>query len=980
MFEPTDTPRCFALAPGCDFSVAFLAGLRARLAGKPPEAMARVEIFVNTRRTERHLTGLFQAGPPTLMPRIHLVTELADIPEYAPRIPDAMSPLQSRLQLGRAVSLLLQNAPELAPRAAAFDLADSLAALMEEMHYEGVDPARLAELDVSVHARHWNHSLTFLDLLKDYFADTATPDAEARLRMAVEGLAVEWAARPPEHPVIVAGSTGSRGTTAMFMKIVSALPQGAVILPGFDRNLPAGVAGTLGATAASDHPQAGLARFVRALNRAFADVPDWHEAPAPDPARNRLVSLALRPAPVTDQWLTEGPALGDPGDAMRNVSLLVAPNQRREAVAIALRLRKAAEDGIRAALVSPDRQLARQVTAALQRWNILPDDSAGQPLALSPPGIFLRMLADLQTAPLTNDVFLAVLKHPLTHASGPDRNTHLLRSRALELQVLRGGPPHPDFDQIAAWAQARQNDKGAPEWVAWLAKCFAAPETGTEPGLEQLVQDHRRRAEMLANGPGLAGDMSALWQKPAGAEAARAFADLESDANVGGAMSQIEYARLFRMVLGRYEVREPFAGHPNIAIWGTLEARVQAADLVILGGLNDGVWPALPEPEPWLNRSMRAEAGLLLPERKIGLSAHDFQQAIAAREVLLTRAARDADAPTVASRWLIRLTNLLSGLGNDGALALSAMHARGQTWLDMAALIEMPAATLARAPRPSPSPPIHARPDRLSVTQIKTLIRDPYAIYAKKVLRLARLDPIRRPPDALVRGQLIHSVFEAFSRKFPDRLPGDAANSLIELAREILTEFAPWPAARRLWIARVQRIAAGFVAAERARRQSGQPVALESKGRLHLQDPQFTLTAKADRIDRAPDGSLIILDYKTGAVPVAADIANFDKQLLLEALIAEAGGFEGLAPAPVSGLVYVGLGNDLKAAVVDCSADEFAATRTGLAALLREYQSNATGYAARARLGISRFGSDYDHLSRFGEWSLGDSAVLQEVS
>ncbi len=980
MFDPSYQPRIFALPPGCDFSTCLLQGLRGRLRDKPVEAMAGVELFVNTHRAARRMKSLFLAGNPGFLPRIRVITDLARDPLITGDIAAAVSPLRRRLEFSQTVSALVKAIPDLASQTSVFDLADSLANLMDEMHGEGVDPAILATLNVGNHAAHWERSLTFLNLLTDYFKGTGRPDREARQRLVIEHLAGLWAVDPPTHPVIVAGSTGSRGATALFMKAVANLPQGAVVLPGFDFDLPKEVQASIeGESGTGDHPQSGLIKLLRTLGFDAANVQNWASAEPFNPARNALVSLALRPAPVTDQWLLEGPKLQDLEGATKAISLLEAPNPRAEAVAIALRLRAALEEGRKATLISPNRQLTRQVAAALQRWNIRPDDSAGRPLPLSPPGVFLRLVAELFNQQLTSENLLILLKHPLTHSAGPSRNQHLLRSRELELDILRGGAPFPDFLQIKEWASKRGNDAEAPGWAEWLSACFANLQGEFQP-LTRHVRHHRQLAEALANGPSPADEASGLWLEPAGIEALRVFRDLEEHADAGGEMSPSDYVALLQSVLNTGEVRESLAVHPDITIWGTLEARMQSADLVILGGLNEGIWPKLPDPDPWLSRAMRAEAGLLLPERRIGLSAHDFQQAIAAKTVMLTRSVRDSDAPTVASRWLNRLTNLLTGLGEPGQSALRGMVERGRHWLDLAKVLEKPETTLQPEPRPSPCPPPSARPKQLSVTQIKTLIRDPYAIYARNVLKLRKLDPIRREPDALLRGQALHSVLEEFVRHTGENIPEDAVAQLLATAETIFASEAPWPATRRLWMARLERISDWFVEGEQNRRTFASPLAFERSGKIILEEPAFTLTGKADRIDQAQDGSLIIYDYKSGSLPSKGQIEHFDKQLPLEGAMAERGGFAELEPRSVSGLEYIGLGSGGKTLSVTLSDDLINETWEGLRRLIRAFEWQNTGYTARARMEKRQDKSDYDHLSRLGEWDDSDTAKQEDVA
>ncbi len=728
MFDPAQ-PRLFALPPGADFPAELVRGLKARLADAPPEAMAQVQVFVNTQRMRRRIIDLFSAEGASFLPRIRLVTDLG-VEAAIEGIPAAIPPLRRRLELTQLVARLLDAQPDLAPRTALYDLADSLATLMDEMQGEGVTPEKIAALDVSNHSAHWTRTQSFMQIVQPFFGTDDAPDPEARQRRVVEALAARWQAAPPQGPIIVAGSTASRGTTLRFMQAVAALPQGALILPGFDFDLPGAVWDGMGdAMTAEDHPQYRFRRLLDQLGHSHADVTHWSGRPAPCPARNRLVSLSLRPAPVTDQWLTEGQHLTDLAEATAAMTLIEADSPRDEALAIALILREAADLGKVTALITPDRGLTRQVTAALDRWGIVPDDSAGKPLALSAPGRLLRHVSGLMGRRLTSEALLTLLKHPLT-ASDSERGTHLRLTRELELKLRKYGPPLPEPEALRTWAEARK-DAAAGQWVEWIIAATADLEgMGPQP-LTLLLDQHLAITETLARGPSGTGT-GELWLQTAGEAARSAIAGLQAEAAAGGLFTVQDYRNLFDAILNRGEVREEALGHPRLMIWGTLEARVQGADLVILGGLNDGIWPQIPAPDPWLNRKMRKDAGLLLPERRIGLAAHDYQQAIGAPEVVLSRARRDAEAETVPSRWLNRLTNLLGGLSaQNGPAALAAMKARGQHWLDLADALERPIALTPSALRPAPRPPLAHRPRKLALTRITTLIRDPYAIYAR---------------------------------------------------------------------------------------------------------------------------------------------------------------------------------------------------------------------------------------------------------
>lgn len=980
MFEAADTPRVFALPLGVDFPKALIDGLNSRLEARGPEALARVRIIVNTRRMARRIRAIFDAGPPRLLPRISSVTELGQIWDLAD-IPPPVSRLERQLELVQLVSTLLDRQPDIAPHSALFDLAGSLADLMDEMHGEGISPQVLENLNITDHSGHWARIKSFLEIVKPYFeTGTHQPDTETRQRLVVEHLVNSWQDRPPEHPVIIAGSTGSRGATQMLMRAVARLPQGAVILPGFDFDMPPPVWDRMqDAMTGEDHPQFRFLQLANALALPPADIRNWHPAAKPaNAARNRLISLALRPAPITDQWLTEGPGLSDIPEAMQNVTLLEAQSPRQEALAIAMRLRQAAEDGKTAALITPDRNLTRQVTAVLDRWNIEPDDSAGIGLHLTAPGRLLRHVAELFRQPLTTEALLALLKHPLAHG-GSDRGAHLRLTHELELHLRRKGIPFPEAADLQVWA-AVQKDPHASRWITWLIHCFTGWQRAGSLALTGCVEQHIALVETIARGPDMAeapAGAGKLWENDSGLECRQAMDEFLRAAAAGSPMTAQDYSDFLGRFLAGKELRHPGIPHPGILIWGTLEARVQGADLLILAGLNEGTWPETPKPDPWLNRQMRKEAGLLLPEQRIGLSAHDFEQAICAGEIWLTRSVRSEDAETIVSRWLNRIQNLMTGLPDQGGqVALAAMKARGTRWLDLARALEAPGQT-DPAPRPAPAPPVAARPRKLSVTEIQRLIRDPYAIYGRHVLKLRPLQPLRKLPDALLRGTVLHMVLENFIRDVPPAQMDKAA--LMAIADKVIAKAVPWPESRAIWQARLDRVADWFIAGELQRQAEARPARFEAKGKLTIRDLDFELVGKADRIDIDKTGRLYIYDYKTGSAPSKKQQKEYDPQLLLEAVIATYGRFEGILSNDVAQAVYIGLGAKPDATPAPLEEHPVYAVREKFHGLIASFMQEGKGYISRRSLFMKDDTGDYDHLARFGEWDITADPEIQKV-
>ncbi|MBO6788949.1 MAG: double-strand break repair protein AddB [Dinoroseobacter sp.] len=985
LFEPCAKPRVFALPVHADFPKHLVAGLEQRLSKAAPESWARTTVIVNTERMARRLRAILSDGPARFLPKILTVTDIAGPAGLSLGVfglPKQRPGLRRRLELAQLVEKLLQAEPGLAPMSSAYALADSLAGLLDEMHDEAVQVGVLQKLDLGAHSEHWNRALRFLEIVLPFAeADQSLLDPAARFQLAVDTLIESWTKSAPGDPILLAGSTGSRGTTARLMDAIAKLPQGAVILPGFDFDQPQHIWDQIAASnAGEDHPQERLSQVLQRLEINAGNVHPWDKSISPTTPRSALFSLALRPAPVTDQWRKDGPKLSNLAQACEGMTLVEADTPRGEAAAIAYRLRQALADGQTAALITPDRMLTRQVTAALDLWRITPDDSAGRPLALSAPGRFLRQVSDLTAAQVTSEALIAILKHPLTSTGRSRRGPHLRLTRLFEMWLRKSGPSYPTPALIHKWAKA-ENDPEAQGWADWVCEVLSSCDAIHAGPLGTILEQTLSLVDLIASGDVTRDDTGQLWLEEAGEKAQNMIAELKEEADAGGTYTPRSFTDLLNAVLQNETVRDAVSSDPRIMIWGTLEARVQGADLVILGGLNEGIWPSQPSPDPWLNRQMRKDAGLTLPDRRIGLQAHDFQQAVAAKTVILTRARRDSDAETVPSRWLNRLTNLLSGIGPQGEDCLAAMRSRGDMLLADVAALERPTKTLTPAPRPEPAPPVLARPTELSFTDVEKLRRDPYHIYAKHVLRLRPLDDLRKAPDARLRGQVLHKVFEVFTRSALDGLPANARDLLMQAADKVLASAEGWTAAERQWRVHIDRIADGFLIAEAQRRKIASPFALEVHGSLKIPGGG-RLFGRADRVDVTDTGELVLYDYKSGAPPSPKIIEHYNRQLHLEAAVAEANGFKGVPAATVAEIAFLGLHKDLRTTRVQHNEDPDFVSKSWEAflALFQRYQKPEKGYLSRRAVKDMAWAGEYDHLARYGEWDDSTSGSPESVT
>ena len=1017
-------PHLYTIPPSAPFLTTLA---RAILAGDLPSpggdkvdplALPFTTVYLPTRRAARALREVFLSeakGGALLLPRIEALGDpdedailfaVDDAAEADSNIgAPAIGALPRRLALMRLVLAFgkqLRSASAAEPSAfgspvediplgQASQLAADLANLMDIVESEEVDLSRLGSLVPDEFAGHWQLTVEFLKILTEhwprYLEDNRLVSPVAR-RTTLMTLEAERLAKGSPHPVIAAGSTGTVPATARLLEVIASLPNGAVVLPGLDLDLDQDSWSSVAKH--PEHPQFGMAELLRKLGVTRNDVA-YVPGCAPDDrtrARLHLASEALRPAESTDQWqqFVAGQLVAETrarlADALDGIRLVVAPTAHDEAEAIALILRSCIETpGKTAALITPDRVLARRVATRLRRFDLAIDDSAGVPAARTVPGAFLDLVLGAMETDFAPPELMAPLKHPLallgrTPAQaradaralerGAFRDVYVGKSLAGARKALEAAGRERSSGPTLLSAEARA---GALHLAQDLEHAFAplmALAEGTHPAAK-LTQAHIEVAEALARDAG--GSPNELWRGDAGEALAVMLAEL-IDAGDDLTLALTDYPPFYRSLVAGAAVRPRAALHPRLFIWGPLEARLQQPELVILGSLNDGVWPRHQEAGPWLSRPMRETLGLLPPERRTGLAAHDFAQALGAREVYLTRAHKVDGVQTVPSRWLQRLLALIK------ASKLEARLEPGQPWAKWARERDR-AAGFKPVEAPEPKPPLAARPRGLSVTQIERWIANPYEIYARFILKLEKLKALGTEPDAATRGQIVHRVLHDFFRAFPDALPGDIEAALVEIADAYFVKLGGSPFVRAFWQPHFRRFARWFAATEPARRARAARVVTEVKGVLDIEvGAGFRLTARADRIDVLDDSAVVIFDYKTGKVPSANQVDNlFAPQLPLEAAIAEAGGFSDLGKRSVAGLVYIHAsgrheGDAARAASSGEPAALAAAARESLVALVARYDDPAIAYEVKRRRdgGFSYDYDDYEQLARVKEW------------
>ena len=1015
-------------------------------------------------------------GRPLLLPRIVALGALDEAPlalAGALDLPPAVDPMQ-RLAALSALILALRGdggAPRTADRA--WLLAGELAALMDEAERAEIDlAARLPDAADPEYAAHWAQTLKFLQIVTGiwpaWLADNGVMNPAARQVALLAAQARQWSDNPPADPVLIAGTTAGIPAVARLLRVVARMPSGHVVLPQLDLEM----AEPAWAELEASHAQAGLARLLADLDATRADVRLWDSGvgtqvrrngvgtqvprngvatqvprnaaatpvprnsvatPVPrdsvgtvvprnaaataadsrgtavPPTRFGVLSRALLPAAALHDWMHRAPV------ALDGLSRLRAADQQQEAQAIALVLRQALETpGARAALVTPDRDLAGRVAAALLRFGIVADDSAGEPLADTPAAVFLRLLVRAIAEELAPVPLLALLKHPLC-AAGSSPIVCREAARTLETRCLRG--PRPGRGIAGLRLRAAKTAASITDFLARLESCLepllridAAMQVAPPDALAAVIE----AAERLAATHDTAGPVR-LWAAEEGdalatrLTAVRDAVRLMPDLRRGVLPGLLDAILLGEVVRSRRALRgRGGAEHPRIFIWGLLEARLQSVDVAVLGGLAEGAWPPIAEPGPWLSRPMRARVGLPAPEQAVGQAAHDFLAACCmAPQVVLSCPVRRDNAPAVPARWLTRLDMFLAGRASSFGPSSFGPSSFGPSSCGpssfgpssfahdtaAAALPEHPAVAWARAidlpagppcpvRPPRPCPPLAKRPRQLSVTAIETWLRDPYAIHARHILKLNALKPLDEATDAADYGSLVHDGLHRFLRRHGAAWPPAAAAELRLAMAQALGEAGLRQALLAWWSPRLERIA-DWVAETEAERRAARPpaaIATEASGAIDLARPggRFRLTGRADRIERYDDATLAILDYKTGIPPSQTDVeAGLAPQLLLEAAIALHGGFGPDLRGTTAALLYWRLSGGLDpgdsvplyrknpGSIPDAVID----ARDRLCDLIDAFDKPDRPYLSRPHPGLAPRFSDYEQLARVAEWS-----------
>jgi ATP-dependent helicase/nuclease subunit B len=981
-----NSPCVFNIPLGLSF-VDCLAKNVLKHAPKSTFSLIDTTILLPNRRSVRALKEAFlrlSDGTPMVLPSIKAIGDVEgeDIALMggsdfnALDIPEAINPKHRQLILTRLISkagprLGFQNLSM--PQA--LGLAKDLAYLIDEVETQEAKWEDLIDIVEKDLAHHWQQTLKFLEIVTEAWPkvleDLELIDPSKRRRLLLNNYRKKLERLPPPGPVIAAGSTGTIPATARLLKTISRLPKGAIVLPGLDLNLPKDIWESLSGDkeelhSSETHPQFALKTLLDNILVSRDEVEPWPQDETDKKIlsslslRQKIISTALLPPKAMPNWQDLKIKIANQGplkNALENISLHEADGIREEAGAIALMMREALETPHkRVALITANTQLARRVESELKKWDITIDKSSGSPLDQSPPATFMSLIAEVVAANFAPLPLLAFLKHPLTSA-GFTRMELLELTRGLEVSILRGPRPERGFTGLLKSLAG----KNKPKLITFLKnlKDIFKPLT-TQMGLKEndfkvLLECHIRLSEKLVGTKGMSGE-ELLWAKDEGISLSKLLRDIFEFSQTLGRVDPLDYPLLFKRMLEGDLLRHSYGGHPRLQIWGTLEGRLQSTDMVILGDLNEGSWPPSPPEDPWMSRPMRQDFGLSSPERRIGQSAHDFTQALGTSEVILTRALKIDGTPTVPSRWLLRLEALLGVLPQGKPWGV---------WQKNITSIETPMPI----PPPEPRPPVGARPLGLSVTNIEKWMRDPYALFAKYILKITPLKPLDQEPGAAEKGTLIHKALEGFTKSADQSFEG-----LLGVGRKVFEDNITRPGVWAFWWPRFEQVAEAFIKIEKSRNLTHKILATEVRGEVKIGAFNFKLSATADRIDGVlKDSSFEIIDYKTGTPPSIKQIeSGFAPQLPLEGVIAKKGGFTSLGIKEVTSFKYWKVQGGKKPIEIPKNikldiALEIEKAEEGLIKLIDAFMKFETPYLSNPDPSQKSYG-EYNHLARVKEW------------
>ncbi|MBR1544477.1 MAG: double-strand break repair protein AddB [Alphaproteobacteria bacterium] len=946
-------------------------------------------ILLPTRRACRHLKDIFlniSGGEAVLLPTI---LPLGDIDENGlanldyenesldSDLPPAISKIKRNLILSTLIKAKMSDFTE----EQAYSLAVDLAHLMDTVEMEELSFNNLQYLVPEEYSIHWQETLEFLKIVTEEYPkildDNNVMNPVARKVALIKKQIEYWKKFPPKGRVFAAGSTGSLVPISYMLRFISKMERGFLILPGLDKNISDKDFEILTADypkTNQNHPQYGLLKLIKGLDLKISDVPElpiYREYDIADSDRELLSSHIMLSSEMNDDW-SNLPKLKN--DVLSDVSELCLDTDSDEVFAVAGLLRKAVAENKKALLITPDRKIAKSVANELKRWNIIVDDSAGIPASDTTTGNYIILVLKMLYDNFSPYSILAVLKHKYTSLGyKKDELDNIISD--FENKVLRGKISLNTLDKMIQEASKYDNVYNLLLKIKDVSKGMYEKITDSQKySIYDLLYSHLSLVENFVSGPDV--DVNdVMWNSDLHSDLSAELSSLlsslkeikeENNSVKIDEMTASAYFVFISNYLLSLSLRPKINSHPNIAIMNSIEARLITADLYIMSGLNEDTFPSVTSDDPWMSRPMKAKFKLPLPERKIGLSSHDFVEFFCKKNVVMTHAVKVDGVNTITSRWLTKLSAIVNIANLQWKNPLSE---EVKSWIRLSSF----SSNSSRCKRPAPCPPVDARPKKLSATWIEKWYRDPYIIFANKILKLKKLDDINPVAGPAELGTVIHNSLEEFKKK--------NLSTFDELMQIMHNNAVPYMDIPQIdfWYTKFETVAKWFIDYEASIKNLISFSFQEETGKLKI-TPNFTITAKADRIDVLRDNRAIVFDYKTGTPPSEKEVlSGYAPQLPIEALILKNGGFDNIKTnSKIGGVRYIKLtgsqNGHISGEKLDDSIDEIVETAfKNLKENIELFSRQSTPYLSRPnpnKVGhsIENY-SEYAHLARVKEWN-----------
>ncbi|MBP9752846.1 MAG: PD-(D/E)XK nuclease family protein, partial [Proteobacteria bacterium] len=644
------------------------------------------------------------------------------------------------------------------------------------------------------------HTALLFDVVKNYknYLKDKNIYEEKEALQKMCSITIEHLQKEFDHPIVLGGTTGSIPFIQDFSKILHASSKGYVVLPGFFKG-------------EEDidiyHPFYTQKIWDEELNNPPI-VPFVDSSP-----KNDFLSIFKNQKPHLK-----------PVD---HIIPFDANTPLEEAKLISILVRDSLEKNLTVSIVCNDKSLIHLIQDALNAYDFKANNALGIDLLKTVSGKFLTLfLKSCLKQTLKN--IIPLLKHPLFKA----------KERSLHLKSV---------DRFEAILQTESMDVEKQclktfNLSSYFEKYLKTYHTGLH-WLNYLIQDLEDLSDSTIfknqDGTVLFGFLESL--KPYFSKTSFSFFQF-----IDVLMAYIEQAPSVLMFDNL---------HQNVTLVGTIEARHQTADVVIISALNEGQWPKPIKQNLWLSPFEKEALHLPKEERRLGLGAHDFLNCLQAKTVYLTRSLKVGGIPLQENRWLKRfkLNFCLS----------KAAKEQQDYFLNITKQLMAPLKPSNTQILEKTYPKGFDAPKELSISALELLNKDPYAFYVRYILKIKERLPWYLSLSPAKIGQIVHKILEKSNLLDDEHLKEDIEKELLNLSLDD----------HQMIFLTNQLYEMILFVINDLKKNPIHTFLREQKISLTLED--ITIFGIADRIDFDQNNTVLrLIDYKTGTPPSFKNIEN----------------------------------------------------------------------------------------------------------